>query len=130
MVLLGEKIKKLRKFSKYTQAELATLLGVTKSTIAAYENDSRQPSYEVLIKISKVFNISLDTLLIDEPGKIIDVEGLSDYQIHMLKNMVERLRMSNSLEKMLMSCSPAMKKEIEDFLEDEEVKSWDLWIGR
>lgn len=129
MVLLGQKIKDLRKFSRYTQAELATMLGVTKSTVAAYENDSRQPSYEVLIKISKVFKISLDTLLIDEPGKTIDVEGLSPYQIHMLEKIIERMKMGNSLEKMLMSCSPAMKKEIEDFLGDEEVKSWDLWIG-
>lgn len=46
MVLLGKKIKSLRKKSNYTQAELARQIGVAKSTIAAYENDSRQPSYQ------------------------------------------------------------------------------------
>ena len=54
MILLGKKIKELRNKYKYTQSELASLVGVTKSTIAAYENDTRLPSYEVLIKFSHI----------------------------------------------------------------------------
>lgn len=126
MVLLGQKIKDLRKFSRYTQAELATLLGVTKSTVAAYENDSRQPSYEVLIKISKVFKISIDTLLIDEPSKTINVEGLSGHQIYMLETLIEKLKMGNMMEKLLIASSPTMRKEIEEFMEDEDIKNFDL----
>lgn len=126
MVLLGEKIKKLRKFSKYTQAELATLLGVTKSTIAAYENDSRQPSYEVLIKISKVFKISIDTLLIDEPGKTIDVDGLNHYQIHMLEEIIDSMKKGNMMEKVLIASSPEMRKQLEEFMENEDIKNFEL----
>ena len=37
MVLIGAKIKELRNSCKFTQKELADLVGVTKSTIAAYE---------------------------------------------------------------------------------------------
>ncbi len=33
MVLLGKKIKELRTKSKFTQSELANLLGVTKSSV-------------------------------------------------------------------------------------------------
>lgn len=58
MVLLGKKIKELRTKSKFTQSELANLLGVTKSSVASYENDSRQPSFSVLIKIAQIFNVS------------------------------------------------------------------------
>ena len=52
MILLGKRIKELRNNMKLTQSELGQQVGVTKSTIAAYENDSRLPSYEVLIKIT------------------------------------------------------------------------------
>lgn len=38
MVLLGRKIKELRNKYRLTQTELATQIGVTKSTVAAYEN--------------------------------------------------------------------------------------------
>ena len=43
MILFWKEIKELRNKYKYTQTELANLVGVTKSTIAAYENDTRQP---------------------------------------------------------------------------------------
>ena len=57
MILMGKRIKELRTNAKFTQKELADRLGVTKSTITAYENDSRTPSYDVLIKIARVFNV-------------------------------------------------------------------------
>ena len=65
MIIIGERIKELRKKEKYTQTELANLLGVTKSTIAAYENNSRLPSYDVLIKMAEVFKVSIESLLLD-----------------------------------------------------------------
>ena len=37
MVLLGSKIKELRTKYRFTQSELAELVGVTKSSIASYE---------------------------------------------------------------------------------------------
>ena len=55
MIVIGERIKELRKNSRYTQTELANLLGITKSTVAAYENDSRLPSYDVLVRMARVF---------------------------------------------------------------------------
>ena len=52
MILIGQRIKELRNKHRYTQIELAEKVGVTKSTIAAYENDTRLPSFEVLIRMS------------------------------------------------------------------------------
>ena len=48
MVDFGNTLKTLRLQNKFTQAELAKKLGLTKSVISAYENGLRLPSYDVL----------------------------------------------------------------------------------
>lgn len=57
------RIKKLREEFQMTQQELADKLNGAKSTIAMYENETRKPSMEVLIKLSEIFNCSIDYLL-------------------------------------------------------------------
>lgn len=54
---------KLRKDAGYTQAELAKMLGMCKSAVSNYENGFRTPENETLIKLSKIFNVSIETLL-------------------------------------------------------------------
>lgn len=101
MVLLGKKIKALRNNSKFTQAELAERLGVTKSSIASYENDSRQPSYEVLIKIARIFNVSIDYLLLERSGNILETDGLKSEQIKLLELLIINFQKSNMTEELL-----------------------------
>ena len=95
MILLGARIKDLRKSSKLTQSELADKVGVTKVSIAAYENDSRTPSYEVLIKMADVFKVSIDTLLLDGPNKTMDVSGLSPDQLRLVENLISQFKKIN-----------------------------------
>lgn len=57
------RLKKLREEFHMTQQELADKLSGAKSTIAMYENETRKPSMEVLIKLSEIFNCSIDYLL-------------------------------------------------------------------
>lgn len=57
------RIKLLRDELNMTQQELANKLDGAKSTIAMYENETRKPSMEVLIKLSEIFNCSIDYLL-------------------------------------------------------------------
>ncbi len=54
---------KLRKDAGYTQAELAKMLGMCKSAVSNYESGFRTPENETLIKLSKIFNVSIETLL-------------------------------------------------------------------
>lgn len=98
MVLIGKKIKELRNKNKFTQTELAQKVGVTKSTIAAYENDSRLPSYDVLIKIAEIFRISLDSLLLNRSENTIDITGLNPEQISLLRDLVHCFRKSESMD--------------------------------
>lgn len=57
------RIKALREEFGYTQQDLANKLNSSKSVIGLYENETRKPSLEVLIKLSEVFNCSIDYLL-------------------------------------------------------------------
>lgn len=56
-------IKRLRKDKKLTQSQLATKLGIARSTISLYETGRRFPSIPILRKISVFFEISLDQLI-------------------------------------------------------------------
>lgn len=92
MILLGQKIKDLRMKNKYTQLEFAEKLGVTKSSVSAYENDSRTPSYEVLIKMADIFGVSIDSILLREADQNLDVRGLNEEQINIIRNLIVQLR--------------------------------------
>ena len=59
----GENLKKYRKESKMTQAELANLLGKSASTIYGYETNQIMPSYDTVCMISSVFNVDISNLL-------------------------------------------------------------------
>ena len=62
-MVLGYRIKELRKSKNLSQAELGKLLGVTKVSVSGYEKGTRIPSMEVMITLLDVFNISADYLL-------------------------------------------------------------------
>ena len=55
-------LRKLRKERGLSQVELATALGLAKSTISMYENDQRQPEFEIEEAIADFFNVNLDEL--------------------------------------------------------------------
>ena len=77
--MLGEKIKKLRLSRNMTQTDLARKLDVTTSAISFYENNMCLPSYEVLVKLSRVFEITTDSLLQEgRNGICFDTEDLTD----------------------------------------------------
>lgn len=126
MVLLGKRIKELRNKSKMTQTELAEKVGVTKSTIAAYENDSRSPSYEVLIKMANVFKVSTDSILLDRPGSVLEVHGLNVQQLEILEILIAYFRKSNYIEDFFMEFAPDVREHMKEFIdtriEDENKK--------
>lgn len=59
----GTNLKKIRQDNNLTQEELAKKINTSRSNIANYENDKNMPSIDVLEKLSKVFNCSIDYLL-------------------------------------------------------------------
>ena len=62
MAHTGPRIRYLRKSEKLTQQELATAIGVAKSTISMYENGQRKPDFETLEAIADYFNVDMNYL--------------------------------------------------------------------
>lgn len=56
-------LKKLRQDNEMTQEELAKKINSSRSNIANYENGKNMPSVEVLEKLAKVFDCTLDYLM-------------------------------------------------------------------
>ncbi len=61
--MLGKKIKFLRNEQGITQDQLADYINVSRQSVWGYENNSVEPSLNVLVKIADIFNVSLDYLL-------------------------------------------------------------------
>lgn len=67
-----ENLIKLRKSAKKTQQDLADYLGVSRQAYANYENDTRKPDYETLLKLAEYFSVSIDWLLRGKENPTID----------------------------------------------------------
>ena len=63
---LGEKIRYARKHCQLSQEQLAQKLCVSRSAIAKWETDKGMPDVENLKMLSRLLNISLDSLLRDD----------------------------------------------------------------
>ena len=63
MTRFHEILKRLRRESGMSQAKLASLLHVGRSTVGDWETTSKEPDYEMLIKLADIFDVSTDELL-------------------------------------------------------------------
>ena len=78
MKRIGDKIKKYRTDLGMTQQDFASRLGVTGVSVSAYENGTRTPSFDVLIRIADLFGVSVDYLLGREEKRTLDISSLTD----------------------------------------------------
>lgn len=92
----GKRLKQLRTQAGLTQLQLAERIGVTKSVVSFYELQERSPSPDVLIKLARIFHVSADYLLGLERNNTIDVSGLSDNDVALLRALADSLREKNS----------------------------------
>lgn len=61
--MLSCQISQLRQNLGMNQQQLARALHLSPSTVGMYEQGRRTPNIEILIQMSKLFNVSLDYLL-------------------------------------------------------------------
>ncbi len=63
---IGQRLYCLRKEKNLSQEELAELLSVSRQSISKWETDASVPELDKLIKLSEVFDISIDCLIRSE----------------------------------------------------------------
>lgn len=61
--LLAAKLVELRQQFNYSQVEVAAYLGMTREGYSHYERNSREPSLESLMRLSRLYGISISELI-------------------------------------------------------------------
>jgi transcriptional regulator with XRE-family HTH domain len=60
---LGKNIKRLRKSMGWRQEDLAEKLHVSRESVAKWETGRQSPDVDMLVKLSELFNMSIDQLV-------------------------------------------------------------------
>ena len=66
---LGERIYKLRTEKEMSQGDLADALEVSRQSISKWETNGSVPDLDKLVKLSEIFNVSLDELILDKKSQ-------------------------------------------------------------
>lgn len=61
--MIGNTIRELRKEKKMSQSELGKFIGVSQTTVTAWETGRAEPSSTFVSKLADLFNVSTDYLL-------------------------------------------------------------------
>ena len=65
-MIIGNKINQLRKLSGMTQEQLAEKLNISRQTLSKWEAGITMPDLESVLTISRMFQVPLDDLLLEE----------------------------------------------------------------
>ena len=90
--MIAEKIKDLREKQNMTQAALAKQLGITRSSVNAWEMGISVPSTQYVVALAYIFHVSTDYLLGVESSSTVNVCGLSDKDINLICQIVHHLK--------------------------------------
>ncbi len=87
--------KKFRNAQKINQKDFSKKLGISRSTLSAWETGRYQPDLESLIKISKMLNTSIDILLGAERKDIVLITRKDFETLLQAKNAIINIEQSN-----------------------------------
>lgn len=88
---LGSKLKKLRESRQLKQGQVAAIIDVTRSAICTYENDTRQPPYDILVRLAELYRVTTDYLLGCQSRKVVDVSNLSARDVAIVQVIVTEM---------------------------------------
>lgn len=97
--MIGEKIRELRERQGLTQAELAKKLGVTRSGVNAWEMGISMPSTQYTVALALFFEVSTDFLLDVESTASLPVDGMTDEDILLVRDIIRHLKKKGCYEK-------------------------------
>lgn len=81
--MIGGRMAALRRSRGWSQAQLASKLGISASAVGMYEQGRREPSLEQVVRLAALFEVSTDYLL---TGKT-----LTPRETHISRQLLQRL---------------------------------------
>ena len=90
--MIADRIKSLREKTNKTQSELAKQLGITRSSVNAWEMGISVPSTQYIVELANIFYVSTDYLLGVNTTSTISVAGLTDQDIEIVNSLILHLK--------------------------------------
>lgn len=88
----GIRLKRLREQKRLSQTMAAEKLNVTRSTISAYERNTKTPRVEVLMKMAVLYHTSIDYMLGIADRTNLYLDDLTPSQQKMVLDIVQRIK--------------------------------------
>ena len=128
---IGKFIATCRKEKELTKKPLAEKLSITDRAVSKWETGTTIPDLEVLLKISKLYDITINDILEPkvQPQRITDFEQISTISEKELKEALEQFD-TNSLVTALMGASPETNSFCEGLFPDIDFEMTRKNIGR
>ena len=90
--MIADRIKLLRQENDMTQSDLARILGITRSSVNAWEMGISVPSTQYIIEMSRIFHVSTDYIMDVDTYATLSIKGLDDDEIRMVHALIEHFR--------------------------------------
>lgn len=90
--MIADKIKALRISNDMTQNDVAKKLGITRSSVNAWEMGISVPSTMYVVELAQLFSVSADYILGLEQKMVLDISGLDDDSVKILNDMVQYMK--------------------------------------
>lgn len=90
--MICDTIKSLRENANLSQAALAKILGVTRSSVNAWEMGLSIPTAQYIVELSRIFSVSSDFILGIVKKEAIYVDDLTTEEKQLLYSLVEYFR--------------------------------------
>lgn len=95
--MVADRIKALREQKGLTQTDLSNQLGITRSSVNAWEMGISVPSTQYIVELAHIFKVSTDYLLCVDTSATISVAGLTEKDVQLVHSIISHLKEKNSL---------------------------------
>lgn len=94
--MIADRIKFLREQQQMTQTMLAKQLGITRSSVNAWEIGISVPSTQYIVELAEIFHVSTDYLLGVSASVVLPVTGLSEQDVQIVYQLIDYIRKKNT----------------------------------
>ena len=90
--MIADRIKKLREQNEMTQPFLAKKLGITRSSVNAWEMGISVPSTQYIVELATLFKVSTDYLLGVTANASLNVDDLTEEDTQIVYSLISHFR--------------------------------------
>ncbi len=93
---IGDRLRNLRTSKKLSLKQVSARLGISVSSLSAYELEEKKPSYKNLLMLARLYDVSCDYLIGKAEGRTLDVSGLTEREIDSIAEIISILKESRN----------------------------------